>query len=375
VRTDTADVGSVDPQDDRAFAAWYAVVAACDRPGEVDWSAEELRQLALRHRPGSDAPEHVTLVAVRDEAGRTVGAGRLDLAQRDNRHLAFLDVRVHPEARRRGVGRALLGDLERRSAAAGRRVLCVEVDEAPAEVGASAGRAFAERSGFRCALDEVRRDLALPPDEARLAALEQAATPYAAGYRLHLWHDRCPDALAEQRAELSRSMSTEVPIGDLELAEEDWDVARLRHHEGTVVAQHRTALTVAAEHAASGRLVAYTEVHVSRSRPERAFQWDTLVLPEHRGHRLGTLVKVRCLRELVAVSPGTRLISTWNAADNAPMVAVNDALGFVPNGRTTEWQRPLHVASDQAGPRPPSAASGRPEPRPPGVASGRAETR
>ncbi|NEK59605.1 hypothetical protein GCU56_17245 [Geodermatophilus sabuli] len=43
------------------------------------------------------------------------------------------------------------------------------------EVDEPAGRGFALRHGWSCDLVESRRDLTLPPDEARLSALEEQA--------------------------------------------------------------------------------------------------------------------------------------------------------------------------------------------------------
>jgi hypothetical protein len=34
-------------------------------------------------------------------------------------------------------------------------------------------------------------------------------------------------------------------------------------------------------------------------------------------------------------------VSTWNAVENGPMVAVNEALGARPNGQVVEWVRPV----------------------------------
>jgi hypothetical protein len=76
-------------------------------------------------------------------------------------------------------------------------------------------------------------------------------------------------------------------------------------------------------------------------RSELGYQWDTIVSREHRGHRLGLLVKLANLRLLREVSPKTRYLNTWNADDNAPMVAVNDALGYRPVEVTQEWQLEL----------------------------------
>ena len=61
-----------------------------------------------------------------------------------------------------------------------------------------------------------------------------------------------------------------------------------------------------------------------------AWQWQTIVLPEHRGHRLGMLVKVANLDHLRAHEPAVTVIHTGNADSNAPMLRVNVAMGFVP---------------------------------------------
>ncbi len=71
--------------------------------------------------------------------------------------------------------------------------------------------------------------------------------------------------------------------------------------------------------------------------PTRAYQGDTLVMPGHRGHRLGLLLKVTTLRALQDASPATRLVSTWNAAVNAPMITVNEVLGYHVAGVMSRW--------------------------------------
>ena len=45
------------------------------------------------------------------------------------------------------------------------------------------------------------------------------------------------------------------------------------------------------------------------------------LLREHRGHRLGTLVKLENLRRAARQWPDVRVVSTWNDPDNRPMVA------------------------------------------------------
>ena len=75
--------------------------------------------------------------------------------------------------------------------------------------------------------------------------------------------------------------------------------------------------------------------------PGKVFQDDTLVLPRHRGHRLGLALKVANLRAVQRAHPDRRVLHTWNAEENGPMVAVNNAMGFRPVERLGEYQRDL----------------------------------
>ena len=63
------------------------------------------------------------------------------------------------------------------------------------------------------------------------------------------------------------------------------------------------------------------------------------MLKSHRGHRLGLLLKAANLRQLRDVSPGTVVITTFNAEDNRPMLDVNEALGFRAIGYEGSWQK------------------------------------
>jgi len=338
--TGRTSVQPVDPRDDAAFGRWYDVVRAvrlAGRPTDLPPTLTEERAWALAGaRAGSSELCEQLLVLDGDSP---VAAGQVQLPQHDNRHIASLDVLVAPPARRRGVGTVLLEALIERARDHGRNVLFADVDEPPAEPGGSAGRAFAEQAGFSCALVDVRRDLALPADPDRLASADDEARSRAGAYLVRTWRDRCPDNLVDARAGLARQMSLDVPLGELDWREERWDAARVREREELVAAQGRSTLTAAALCRATGELVGFTEIAVAPARPQHAEQWETLVLTAHRGGRLGLLLKVAVLRELAAQVPQARLLVTHNAASNAPMIAVNERLGFVPNGTLSGWQR------------------------------------
>lgn len=333
----------VDPRDDDAFADWFAVVDAVTRdlrPDETGWLAQELRESSLEGQPRTPPPDELyELLVARHDGGRVVGAARLELPLSDNQHVGFFSLDVLPDARRSGVGTALLAELTTRTRAVGRTTLMCDHDEPPALADRSPGRFFLQRNGFAEALVEARRDLALPVDPERLDAIDAACWPHASDYRVLTWRDHCPPELVDDRAELARAMSVDVPLGELAWGEEVWDAARLRRREELTVRQGRASVVGGAVHVPSGSLVAFTEMVAPLAAPDRVHQWETMVLDAHRGHRLGTLVKTAALRRLAAEVPQARLVSTTNALSNGPMIAVNEALGFRLNGVVTSWQR------------------------------------
>ncbi len=65
---------------------------------------------------------------------------------------------------------------------------------------------------------------------------------------------------------------------------------------------------------------------------------------EHRGHRLGLLVKVAMLAWLSAEEQGIRQIMTFNAVQNEHMIGVNAELGH----RVSDYFKSYEIAVDAA---------------------------
>jgi hypothetical protein len=93
-----------------------------------------------------------------------------------------------------------------------------------------------------------------------------------------------------------------------------------------------------ARHVASGDLAAYTHLVLAPGMPEWAAQEDTVVLPSHRGHRLGLLVKLEMMDVLARQAPQVRRVITGNAGQNEHMIGINEQLGYTISSTTRTWE-------------------------------------
>jgi GNAT superfamily N-acetyltransferase len=266
---------------------------------------------------------------------------------------AYAVVDVLPEFRRRGIGAALLERIETAAAAEGESTLKTSIahtvdtpgerlvaptgfGDVPAD---DPGVRFLVQRGF--VLEQVVRISVLDTDELgdRLAPmLDEARTAAGDGYRLVSWVGPTPSEWLDDLAVLHTRMSTDAPMAGLQAAPDPWDAARVVAHDARIGEAGETVLTSAVEHVQSGRLVGFSEIYVPDGRPA-ATQEDTLVLRDHRGHRLGMLLKAATALDLLRVAPHVTAVVTWNAEENRPMLDVNEAMGFRAIGYEGGWQR------------------------------------
>ena len=130
-----------------------------------------------------------------------------------------------------------------------------------------------------------------------------------------------------------------------------WDAQRVAEQEEHALAHGLRFRTVAARHDATGELAALTQLCTEDGTPGWAFQQITAVAKEHRGHRLGLLVKAANLQQLTGDDPGARRILTGNAGANKYMIAINEMLGFRVSDQYREWSLDITPDIGTAGER------------------------
>ncbi|WP_054952065.1 hypothetical protein [Flaviflexus massiliensis] len=199
---------------------------------------------------------------------------------------------------------------------------------------------FLTKQGFVLNHSEQCVRLQLPVPDSELVEIAREAYQRSAGYRLVSWMGKTPENLVESYATLINAFLTDIPTAGLINLEANIDVERIRKSETNLEKSGITQLVTAALHEESGELVGYTRYDVYPGMVV-AMQEDTLVLKEHRGHRLGILVKIENLRLLERHFPECTAAQTWNAGENDWMIAINDQLGYRPYLATGQWQREI----------------------------------
>jgi GNAT superfamily N-acetyltransferase len=335
---------------DRAeFAVWYGLLREADLSGRPEHSPFFSQREAQVIFSGGDASEQVTAYAG-FEGDAMHGTGFMSVPLLDNLDKASVYVAVPPARRRRGVGAAMLADLVDVAARAGRTTIVSECHVPADQVETHGSRRFAERNGFSHANTEIRRELRLPVPDQTLSAWTAEASPHHAGYAIATYVDDVPQELVSSLCHVRNQLGLDAPTGDIEHEEEAMTPEAFLQRQALQREMGVTTYwTLATD--VDGQTVAFTTLGVPVDPQDCVYQWGTVVLRGHRGHRLGLAVKAANLAALQADHPERRLVSTQNAETNAPMVAINEKMGFRAVEVLLEFQRrvPAARSADAAG--------------------------
>jgi GNAT superfamily N-acetyltransferase len=327
-------INELSADDTRAVEEYVDLVnaiSAADAPWEHPATVTSVSGMIRRGWDG----EPPRFFVARESGGRMVGSLEYWASDWDNTDLAWLWLGVHPDARRRGVGSDLVRHAVDRARADGRHKLGVEGWESERTA------AFARAHGFAWASQAInRRQLLADVVLEDVQRLHDEASAHAVDYELLRVEGRTPDELMDQVAVMTAAIN-DAPLDDLDIEDEVFPPERIRAYEDAQVANGHRLYRLVARHRVTGELAGHTVVAVEVERPALGHQHDTSVLQQHRGHRLGLLLKTGMLLWLAEAEPQLESVDTWNTETNDFMIRVNEQLGYRVMGRGVQYQRRL----------------------------------
>ncbi|MBO0869707.1 MAG: GNAT family N-acetyltransferase [Micromonosporaceae bacterium] len=301
-------------------------VLAADLPDDPPWQPDTCREYLAATMPGERRVSWLAQAPGSAPDSTVLGAATILLFG----DIGVLDILVHPAHRRSGIGRALLAAAVRRAYAEGFGAVGAEV------VGETPAVDFYQAHGFTCAFVEIRNVLRMSNVDWKV--LDEMAEGLGSGYHLEYFPGGPPEHLYPAYAEAKELVRDSYELGDLELRPSSYDADRLAASLATLHARGMRPYIVVGIHDATGKIAGLTEVVVPAQHPGRADQYDTVVVPPHRGYGLGRAMKARMLLELRDAEPQLTEMQTWNAFENEPMLKVNSELGFVPDRQWFEYE-------------------------------------
>jgi GNAT superfamily N-acetyltransferase len=317
------DFVRVKPDDMTQVAAVAGIEEAARQVDDPDAFPPIAKMLAGQMRYGWDLepPEHY--LCIPEGASDPVGVLVLDMPTRDNLHLVWAQIFVHPDHRRHGHGSVIMNEALRMAHESGRSTIWVGTAEDD-----QGARRFVEGLGFRYASHDARRRQVLANvDQTEVQRLWELAEAAATDYSLERLQPPISDEVLTALVEVTAAIN-DAPMGELTYEDEKFDLHRLRDFETAARGRGDRVYRVIARHRDTGEVGGHTVVVTHPLQPDVGGQADTAVARHHRGHRLGLLLKIDMMRWLAEVEPQLKIIDTWNNVDNNFMINVNEALGY-----------------------------------------------
>lgn len=285
--------------------------------------------------------ELIMWAAWQNNKDRIAGYGLLSLSKEDNLHLGQFAINVLPAFRRQGLGSKFLSKIVHAAQEDNRRLLIANTrSKIPA------GEAFMLKLGAEKGLEAHTNQLLISDlDLDLLKQWQEKARERAEGFETGIWDGAYPDDYLADIVAL-HDLLNQQPFGDLEVEDFTFSEETLRQTEKSLFSRGYERWTLYVRENESGKFAGYTEVIWNPNRPEIIDQGITGVFPDYRNKGLGRWLKAEMLDRIITERPGVKYVRTDNADSNAPMMKINNELGFKPYSAESLWQIETEKAAE-----------------------------
>jgi mycothiol synthase len=272
-----------------------------------------------------------------DRSGRIVGTAQTGVINMEtNMHIGQFDVRVLPEYRRQGLGTELLRLVTEFVKGKGRNLLLGSTRST-----IPAGEEFMRAAGFEAGLAAHVNELQVSElNRAILPEWQERAAERASRFELGFWNGAYPEDELPEVSVMMQAMNT-MPKGDLDIGDFKWTPEQIKEMDASLLASGNVRWTMYVREKSTGRIAGYTEMYWHPEKPTMALQDATGVMEQYKNKGLGRWLKAAMLEKLITERPQVTKVRTGNAQSNAPMLKINEELGFKPATTEIIWQAPV----------------------------------
>jgi len=248
-----------------------------------------------------------------------------------NKQFMWVSGSVHPDHRRRGIGRswiALTLELMERH---GCTTLTLDTHE-------ESGHGFLKWLGAegKSAGAENRLQLA-DVDWAMLRRWVEDGATHSPSTKLEVYDGHLPEQMWEDYCPQFAALLNTMPWDDLDHGEITVTPGELADWYGRLDEQGETDFTMLTREP-DGSISGITDMNYAPYKPEFIEQGFTGVRADARGRGLGKWLKAAMLLHVRELYPQLRTVATGNASSNAPMLAINKKMGFKEHRPGNEYQ-------------------------------------
>lgn len=258
------------------------------------------------------------------------------------KHMGLVMPFVLPEHRQQGIGKTLLRKAVTDFHERGLTLIQGDTDS-------DAGRAFADKFGGSIGLEgRINRLYTKDVDWDLVEGWCNQCSQVNPDVSIEMFEGLPNESDLEVYARLYTEIISQVPFDEIEGMELVFTPERLRKvHEQQQERGDITIVRITREK--DGSISGLTEIVYTPERSHRIAQELTGVQEQYRGRGLGKWLKTDMLLFIKEKYPDAEFISTGNATSNAPMLSINEQLGFKLYRHTTMYKLQVEDAMKHLG--------------------------
>ncbi|MCY3415024.1 MAG: GNAT family N-acetyltransferase [Candidatus Heimdallarchaeota archaeon] len=250
----------------------------------------------------------------------------------ENKHIFPASIRVLKNHQRKGVGTLLLKEiLDFIKDQEQLKIIMCSADE-------EEGIQFCEKVGAKTVSVGYENRLYMEKVDWNLIESWRKEGPERAPEVTLKHYDEIPDDILDEYIEILEEALNLQPLGEISstIKITRQDVQENRERRDKLGEIQHTILTFEENNEISG----ITEIIYAKEIKHKLEQGITGVRPKYRGRGLGKWMKAEMMQIIKENYPDITFIATGNATENAPMLSINNRMGFEPfrTGKTYELE-------------------------------------